>query len=937
MSRTNTGTTMGSGSGAGSGAGTGTPTAAPVPPTASDALSPPTAPDAPPLTAPDAVPPTAPEAARPPSASRRSAGGVGRGRPARTDRPARGVPRGARGVVDAGVLALAMVAAITPLLPVYGGTVLVLPVLGGVLVGLTVGVLAAWARWSPPTTTGVLLVVTALAGGPLATRDEALAGLLPTPDSVAAVVRGAALGWKDVLTLQPPLGGSGWLLVPPYLLATVGTAVAVRLALGGGRAAPAAAVLPPVCLGAAALLGSHDTVAPAVIGTALAVVLIVWASWRSGRTRGRRPVALVVLAALAVGGGLGAGAVVAGQRDRYVLRDALIPPFDPRDHASPLSAFRAFVKDDDTVELFTVRGLPEAGRIRLATFDRFDGVVWNVAGDGSARASGEFRRVGDTVSAQATEEAAAVAASGQGGERVEVEVEVANLDGVWLPTVGDAVSLRFDDSGAQSELRFNDATGAAVLTGGLEPGLRYTFDAVVPTEPEDEQVGGAPGSELDLPEPQSVPDAVVSAAADAARDAETPVQVARALEQALAEGGFFSHGLTDLGDYPSLSGHGADRLTSLLAGELMVGDDEQYAAAMALMARELGLPSRVVMGFVPGGDPAAADAATGEDPATDDATAGTGAGDEVVVTGQDVRAWVEIAFDGHGWVAFDPTPPQTQTPQDETETSPADPEPQVVQPPPPPADPVDPPEDDSEQPQTQDSLDESSWALWQRIALGVGAGSGVLLLLLAPLLVIAALKARRRRRRRHHPEPLRRVVGGWQEVLDLATDLRHDVDPVATRREGARTLERAFAAPTARTAPTAEEPAATPGTKRGRKFAKALGTTPSRRGGDRATVSSPVAGADAGVGADAVAGAEAGAAVVLLAERADAAVFGVGEPTTDDARSYWAQVDHALARMRAATPRTARWRGHVTTRSLRLPLGRRSRSGQRHRTSGADG
>lgn len=829
----------------------------------------------PPVTAPAPPPP-------PPTGRSRRTGGSGR--PAPAERAPRGIPRGLPGVVDVLVLAGAVLAALTPLLPVYGGTTLVVPVVGGVLLGVAVGVLSAWARWSPPVTTAVLLTATVLAGGPLATPAETIGGVVPTPASVVAVVRGSALGWKDVLTLQPPLGGSGWLLVPPYLLAVVGAAVAVRLALGASRAAPAAAVLPPVVLAGAVLLGTHTTVAPVAVGTGIAVVLLVWASWRSGRLRLRRPVAVVVLVGLAAGAGVGAAAVVERERDRYVLRDALIPPFDPRDYASPLSAFRKYVKDDDTVELFTVQGLPEGARVRLATFDRFDGVVWNVAGDGSSRASGEFRRVGETVSEQALEEADAVAASGTGGTRVDVEVQVGELGGVWLPTVGDAVAVQFDDTEAQSRLRFNDATGAAVLTGGLDAGLTYTLDAVVPAEPDDEQVGTAAGSALDLPEPQAVPDAVVAAASDATREAETPVAVARALEQALAERGFFSHGLADQGDYPSLSGHGSDRVATLLGGEIMVGDDEQYASAMALMAREMGLPARVVMGFAPGEDE------DGEPLAAADPDA------PVAVTGADVRAWVEIAFEGYGWVAFDPTPPESQTPQDETETSQADPEPQVAQPPPPPADPVDPPQDDTEQPQTQDGEDDPTLALWQRVALAAAAGSGLLLLLLAPFLVIAALKARRRRRRRRDPQPLRRVVGGWQEVLDLATDLRREVDPVATRREGARALHDGFTT----------VPVPVPGT--GKRATKAARSAP----------------------APTPAGAEAGAAVVALADRADAAVFGSGDPSPEDARAYWAQVDEALARMRAATPRKQRWRGRVTTRSLR-------RSARRARRARADG
>lgn len=828
----------------------------------------------------------APEPPGPPPGSHAPRTG-GAGRPDHAQHAVRGLPRGARAVVDVLVLAAAVLAALTPLLPVYGsgvaggGSVLLRPVAGGVVLGVAIGVLTARARWSALATTATLLAAVLLAGGPLAAPDSTLAGVVPTPASVVVVVRGAVLGWKDVLTLQPPLGGSGWLLVPPYLLAAVGAAVAVRVALGG-RAASAAAVVPVGCLAVAVLLGSRTTVLPAVVGTALAVVLVTWASWRSGRLRARRLLAVLVLLALAAGAGLGAGAVVGAQRDRFVLRDALVPPFDPRDYASPLSAFRAFVKDDDTVDLFTVTGLPDGARIRLATFDRFDGVVWNVAGDGSSRASGEFRRVGDTISDEAAEQAATAAEDG--GTRVEVQVRVDELDGVWLPTVGDTTSVRFADADDRTRLRFNDATGAAVLTGGLGSGLTYTLDAVLPAEPDDDAIGGAAAQDLDLPEPVSVPDAVSVAAGDAAREATTPVQVARALEQALAENGFFSHGRTDQGDYPSLSGHGADRVASLLGGDLMVGDDEQYASAMALMAREMGLPARVVLGFVPGGEDAAG---TGDAAGSGgDAAAADGS---VVVTGADVHAWVEIAFDGAGWVTFDPTPPESQTPQDEDETSRSDPDPQVVQPPPPAAEPVDPPEDDTEQPETQDSPQEAARPLWQWVALGAAGASGLVLLLLAPFLVIAGIKASRRRRRRRDPEPLRRVVGGWQEVLDLATDLRHDVDPLATRRESARALDAAFAGAGA-----------------------GVGQAPRPHGRT-----------------------EGGPEAAALAAHADAAVFGPADPTGDDARAYWSQVDRALARMQAAVPRGRRWRARVTTRSLRRARAARGGPGDAERRAGS--
>ena len=62
----------------------------------------------------------------------------------------------------------------------------------------------------------------------------------------------------------------------------------------------------------------------------------------------------------------------------------------------------------------------------------------------------------------------------------------------------------------------------------------------------------------------------------------------------------------------------------------------QFATAMAVMARAVDLPARVAIGYVPG-----------------EFNSLTGAH---TVRLQDAHAWVEIKFNRHGWVPFDPTP-----------------------------------------------------------------------------------------------------------------------------------------------------------------------------------------------------------------------------------------------------------------------------------------
>jgi protein-glutamine gamma-glutamyltransferase len=67
---------------------------------------------------------------------------------------------------------------------------------------------------------------------------------------------------------------------------------------------------------------------------------------------------------------------------------------------------------------------------------------------------------------------------------------------------------------------------------------------------------------------------------------------------------------------------------------------QQYAGAMALMLRYLGIPARVAAGFT------------------------SGSWDEKrerwTITNHDAHAWVEVWFEGWGWIPFDPTPARGQ-------------------------------------------------------------------------------------------------------------------------------------------------------------------------------------------------------------------------------------------------------------------------------------
>jgi transglutaminase-like putative cysteine protease len=580
--------------------------------------------------------------------------------------------------------------------------------------------------------------------------------------------------WRELITLTVPVGAGGGFLLAPFQVAYVTTVVGVNLTL---RCRPAigltALALPAGVLLLSTLECARVAVAPLAFGSAWAIVAALWAAFRTGRFTPQRKVALVVCMAVGAGGALLGSAGAQALHTRLVLRDVIEPPFDPKDYPSPLAGYRHYVKDLREVPLARAQGLPVGGTIRLAAMDSFDGTVWNVSGS-EASASGEFHRIGTVVD---TEDA--VSASAPGERQWNVHIAALHAEGVWLPVVDGLAGIEFADPnavGLSEQVRYNAATGTAVFPRGVPSQLEYTVAAASRPPPDREALAKAKAADVVLPEPQSVPDVVRVAAGQYAAEAATAGQMAMALEQGLREDGFFSHGQVNeaVGGYPSLAGHGADRVSAFLTTTPMVGDAEQYASTMALMARSLGLPARVVLGFAP----------FAED-RTDTRTTDSETAEFLTLTGDNIEAWVEICFDRLGWVAFFPTPNQDKTPREQTQDQRPEPQPQIVQPPIEDRRPAEPDEADREaadtRPQEPPPLPEPepSRSPW----LAVAAACAVLLFAFGPPGAIWLAKSLRTHRRAHRGSPLRRIQNGWTEFIDTAKDSRIALPRHATRRE----------------------------------------------------------------------------------------------------------------------------------------------------------
>ena len=238
-------------------------------------------------------------------------------------------------------------------------------------------------------------------------------------------------------------------------------AVALRCAPACGRARR-----PPSCRSSPSSARSCSARGPrrsrrSSTGTVLAVVLLPWAAWRSGALRARRVVSPRPCCSWSRSrpGSFGAPAVVGvvgpargARRDRAAVRPARLP-----EPAVGVPGVRQAGRGHAAVHgLRACRRAPGSGSRRWTGTTASSGTSPATA---PREASGEFRRVGDVIE---------TSARGDAGARDDRRSTTSS--GVWLPTVGQATSFDVTDPAAANGLRYNDATGAAVVTERRAPG-----------------------------------------------------------------------------------------------------------------------------------------------------------------------------------------------------------------------------------------------------------------------------------------------------------------------------------------------------------------------------------------------------------------------------------------------------------------------------------
>lgn len=741
----------------------------------------------------------------------------------------------------------------------YVGTGWLVAGLAGILLGLACAHVTANLRLP-----GIVTAVTGsaaylLLGGPLATREALIGGVLPSGQTISSLARTAVRGWKELLTTLPPVDSSGPLAALPFLFGLAGAATAYGIARRWAGAMRAL-VVPIGLLLLAILLG---TMTPALLlaqGAGFALVAVGYAAVRAARGRpplqngaGRttRAVTTALLLALAGTGGLVLGPRLPGAADhpRTVWRTAMEPPFDLAQYPSPLAGYRRYTEPNPAAlydkTLFTVAGLPAGTPIRLATLDTYDGAVWGAGSTaGAAQVTGlpagattpaaqatgaAFRRVGSHI--------AVIPPDGATEAQAQVVIPEGGWSDVWLPTAGTPTTLEFAGPRAEAlgpDLRYNTETATGILPARLLPGDSYRLTTyLLPSTELPGQLALATGSSVDT-SALAFLDGKIDQWSGRESD---PWRRLLAVAAVFRGTGAYTDGGAP-GDYQNvfLPGHSLARVTRFVKSAQLAGNDEQYAATLALVAARIGIPARVVLGAVaqPGAEP-------------------------MTVKGSDVRAWVEVRRADGGWQTIPPQvlvpdrskkPNQQQDSTDQKQTGAVVPPPAANNPPsilqgPDQAQNAAP---NRSQGAKRSFLDPATWPAWLRILVLYAAPP--LLAVALVLLGIAALKARRRRRRRRAAGTARQVEGGWAELVDTAVDLGIPLPRNATRVELGRVL--------------------------------------------------PASAKD-------------------LAQTADAHVFGAGDPSPEQSAAYWRGVGSAVRDLRSAVSRRQRWRARVSTRSLRGP------------------
>ncbi|UVI34649.1 DUF3488 and transglutaminase-like domain-containing protein [Brevibacterium spongiae] len=439
-----------------------------------------------------------------------------------------------------------------------------------------------------------------------------LLGFVPTGSSFGKVIDQLSAGVSDLYATAPPAAstpGFTAMLTIAFTLITIlidGLVADLRAPKVGGVLLLVLWMI-PVYFAAQEVKWWH-------IVAILAAFLLLMLSPYLPATRWRGGLTAVLAGALALAIGLG-------------LPLALPPVPTLPDRASkgqgdltvtnPFLNLRQNLGDRDDATLFSYQTTAEdPDPVRLTSIDDFDGENWApspfsldpfaIATDGMPWPEGMPRKANYQE------------------ETIDVVVG-ADYDQQYLPS--PYAPQR--PEGLDRRWIFDEKTLTVVGNGEKTGGLEYSMNYLSPNPDVKDLQSATPVDKGDfdteLEVPDSLPTSVSETAERVTADAENQWEAA-VLLQAYFRSGDFEYSL----DAPERAS--GDAISDFLADKK--GYCVQFSSAMTIMARTMGIPARIGVGFA-GGDKS------------------DGGFD---VSMQDSHAWPELYFEGAGWIRFEPTP-----------------------------------------------------------------------------------------------------------------------------------------------------------------------------------------------------------------------------------------------------------------------------------------
>ncbi|MDQ6727654.1 MAG: DUF3488 and transglutaminase-like domain-containing protein, partial [Actinomycetota bacterium] len=281
---------------------------------------------------------------------------------------------------------------------------------------------------------------------------------------------------------------------------------------------------------------------------------------------------------------------------------------------SPLVDIRGRLVGQSDIEMFSVAADAPA-YWRVTSLDRFDGTIWSSLSN--------YRPAGRILPGVGADAGRAPTS------KVTQDFVIEGLSSIWLPA-----AYRPDQLSPTGDVRFDPDSASLATDKATSDGLHYKVESSLPRLTADDLAPVTSAVPADIAArylslPGNISNLVRRTAQQVAGSQPTPYTKAKALQDWFRAN--FTYNLQ------VAPGHDERAMDQFLTQRQ--GYCEQFAGTYAAMARLLGLPARVAVGF----------------------TSGTRESDgRYHVTGKEAHAWPEVYLNGYGWVAFEPTPGRGQ-------------------------------------------------------------------------------------------------------------------------------------------------------------------------------------------------------------------------------------------------------------------------------------